>query len=81
VKKRNLEKLQNLVVHYVGIKAMKERPLSYTILDEQELDQNHLSFRYVPNTIEAIQEFIAVENGLKPITASQRMSYLNKRRG
>jgi hypothetical protein len=81
VRKKSTKKSLNWDAHYVGIKAMKERQRNYITLDEVALEASRQLFRFVPFTIEEqIPVFTAVENGLRPTTASQRKNYLNKRR-
>jgi hypothetical protein len=81
MRKKSIAKLVNWDAHYAGIKAMKERQRNYITLDEVALEASRQLFRSVPFTIEEqIPVFTAVENGLRPTTASRKNNYLSKRR-
>ena len=82
MRKKGIAKLVNWDAHYVGIKATKERQQNYITLDEVALEASRQLFRSVPFTIEEqIPVFTAVENGLKPTTASRKKNSLSKQKG
>ena len=79
MKKKNSEKLLNWGVHYVGIKATRERQQNCITLDEVALEAARQLFRSVPFTIEEqIPVFTAGVNGLKNTTAQRKKNFLKK---
>ena len=83
MRKKSTEKLLNWDAHYVGIKAMRERPVKYITLGGVEYEATPLLSDYAPSTIEdQIPVFTAwVESVLKKNTTLQKNNYLNKPKG
>jgi len=82
MRKKSTEKLQNLGVRYVGIKALRELQQNCITLDEVALEASRQLFRSVPFTIEEqIPVFTAAENGLKNTTALRKKNSLSKQKG
>jgi len=81
MKNKNLEKSLNWDVHYVGIKAMRERQRNCITLDEVALEAARQLFRSVPFTIEEqIPVFTAAESGSSRTTESRKNSCWRKRK-
>ena len=77
-----IEKSLNWDVHYVGIKAMRERQRNCITLDEVAYEAAVQLFRSVPFTIEEqIPVFIVGANGLKNTIKSQKKNSLSKQKG
>ena len=82
MRKKNIEKSLNWDVHYVGIKAMKERHANYITLDEVVLEAYRQLSVFAPTTIEdQIPVFTEwVVNGSSKNTESRKNSCWRKRK-
>jgi hypothetical protein len=82
VRKKFLGEQLNWDVHYVGIKAMRERQQNFITLDELLSEVMPLLFHYAPITIEEqIPVFTEwVENALNGSTLLRKKNYWYKQR-
>ena len=82
MKKKNIEKLQNLDVRYVGIKALRERQQNCITLEELVDEVMPLLSDSAPITIEAqIPVFMEwVESALKGSILLRKKNYWHKPR-